>query len=259
MMPGMDGYEVCRRLKSNLRTKDIPVVFITAMGQEEDEALGLEMGAIDYITKPIRPSILRARVHNHMELKHARDLLENLSATDGLTGIANRRRFDEVLDREWRRAFRNHHAIALIMLDIDFFKAYNDHYGHLAGDDVLRTLATVITNCMQRPGDLATRYGGEEFVCILPETDQEGARVVANRMRDSLASQAIPNDYSTVAKHVTVSMGVVSLVPERKQVPSSLIKMADESMYTAKRAGRNQMAVYGESMPNAPEIEPTKE
>ena len=171
MMPEMDGYEVCTRLKGDTKTQTIPIIFVTAMDHEEEETKGLNVGAIDYLAKPIRPAIVRARVRNHLELKRYRDNLECLSSTDGLTGIANRRRFDEFLDREWLRARRCQTPLSLILMDIDLFKGYNDHYGHLAGDDCLRHLAREMTACLRRPTDLVARYGGEEFACLLPDTD----------------------------------------------------------------------------------------
>ncbi|MBW7858977.1 MAG: diguanylate cyclase, partial [Leptonema sp. (in: Bacteria)] len=183
MMPGMDGYQVLAQLKANPKTALIPVIFVTGIDARGEEARGIEAGAVDYIVKPLHPAVIRARVKNHLELKRYRDFLENLSATDGLTGLANRRRFDEALDREWRRSARNHNQISLLMIDVDCFKAYNDKYGHLEGDQVLRYLATVIQTKMRRPPDLAARYGGEEFACILPETDQEGAASLAEQIR----------------------------------------------------------------------------
>jgi PleD family two-component response regulator len=166
VMPDMDGYEVCAKLKADEKTRDIPVIFVTAMDQEEDESKGLNAGVIDYITKPVRSSIVKARVRNHLELKRYRDLLKELSTVDGLTGIPNRRRFDEVLESEWRRARRNQTPLSLLLMDIDFFKAYNDHYGHVAGDDCLRQLAKGLAEIVRRPADLVARYGGEEFVLL---------------------------------------------------------------------------------------------
>ncbi len=203
VMPDMDGYEVCAALKADIRTRDIPVVFVTAMDNDDDETKGLNAGAIDYVTKPIRPAIVRARVRNHLELKRYRDFLENLSSTDGLTGIFNRRRFDETLDREWRRANRNQSPLSLILMDIDLFKPFNDHYGHVAGDECLRRLAQVLPGCLRRASDLAARYGGEEFACLLPDTDADGADKVAGNVRDAVNELNIPHLYSAVADHVT--------------------------------------------------------
>jgi PleD family two-component response regulator len=151
IMPDMDGYEVCARLTAAPATRDIPVIFVTSMSKDEDEERGLEIGGMDYITRPFSIPIIRARVRIHLELKRYRDFLENLVATDGLTGIPNRRQFDEFMVKEWRRAVRNRLPISLILMDIDFFKAYNDHYGHLAGDDCLKRLAEELRGCLRRP------------------------------------------------------------------------------------------------------------
>jgi diguanylate cyclase (GGDEF)-like protein len=239
LTPEMDGYEVCSRLKKDPKTMAIPVIFITAMDREEDEARGLEAGAMDYITKPISPPIVRARVRNHLELKRYHDILENLSVTDGLTGIANRRRFDQFLEREWRRAIRSRSPLSLILMDIDLFKTFNDHYGHLAGVDALRTLAQGINEVVQRPADLLARYGGEEFACILPETDTHGATTVANNIRQKIDDLNIAFPCPTSGNHITVSMGLATLVPLKRQSSADLIRFADELLYEAKRLGRN--------------------
>jgi diguanylate cyclase (GGDEF)-like protein len=240
VMPEMDGYEVCARLKADPRTRTIPVIFVTAMDLEEDETKGLALGAIDYITKPIRPPIVRARVRNHLELKRYRDLLERLTTTDGLTGIANRRRFDAFLESEWSRARRSQKPLSLIMLDIDFFKAFNDHYGHLAGDDCLRQVAQCLADGVRRPADLVARYGGEEFACLLPETTAMGAVTMAKRFLESMEELNIPHAYSEAADHVTLSMGVATLVPLVGQPSSDLVRHADQLLYEAKQNGRNQ-------------------
>jgi diguanylate cyclase (GGDEF)-like protein len=241
VMPELNGYEVCARLKADTRTKNIPIIFITAMGQDEDEAKGLKIGAIDYITKPIRPLIVQARVRNHLELKSYRDFLENLSGTDGLTGIANRRRLDESIEREWRRCVRAHSPISLILMDVDLFKAFNDHYSHLAGDDCLREIARGIDQCARRPTDLVARYGGEEFACLLPDIDMAGSIKVAERIMGKIESLKIPHEYSFTANYVTMSIGVAAMIPEAGQVPTLLIQCADQKLYEAKRSGRNQI------------------
>ncbi len=240
-MPGMDGFDVCRRLKDDPQTQSIPVIFVTGKDKEEDEARGLEIGGIDYVTKPVRPPIVRARVKNHLELKRSRDLLEQLANLDGLTGIANRRKFDERVQAEWRRAQRNRTGIALIMSDIDFFKQFNDTYGHAAGDDCLRRIAAALARAVHRPGDLVARYGGEEFVCVLPETDLPGALEVAGRARDEVAALAILHSGSTVASTVTLSMGVAVLTPSADARSDDLLRVADERLYAAKAAGRDRV------------------
>lgn len=238
MMPGMDGYEVCRHLKADSATIGIPVIFITALDSVEDEAKGLEIGAIDYVTKPISPAIVRARVHNHLELKRARDLLEQLSITDALTGLANRRRFDAVLAAEIERQRRSGESLSLVLLDVDHFKHYNDTYGHPAGDDCLRAVASVIDTMVGRAVDTAARYGGEEFAFILPNTCLDGAKALAEGIRAGVAALNILHRASSAANHVTLSAGVASS-PDTP--PAQLIAQADECLYRAKALGRNRI------------------
>jgi diguanylate cyclase (GGDEF)-like protein len=241
VMPDMDGYGVCARLKEDERTRDIPVIFVTARDHEEDESRGLNAGAVDYIAKPVRSSIVKARVRNHLELKRYRDYLKALSTIDGLTGISNRRHFDEVLKNEWRRARRCLNSVSLLMMDIDFFKAYNDNYGHLAGDDCLRRLAKGLTEVLRRPADLVARYGGEEFALLLPETGRDGAAHMADRIQKKTKYLNIPHAYSQVADHVTLSIGAATMVPADSTTPSDLISNADALLYEAKNAGRNRV------------------
>lgn len=241
-MPGMDGYEVCRRLMAHETTRGIPVIFVTSMVDEEDERKGLELGAVDYITKPFRPSIVQARLKNHLELKRQRDLLNRLSSLDGLTGIANRRHFETFIEQEWRRAPRHGLEISLILMDIDHFKKYNDHYGHTAGDDCLKEVARALVDALPRATDLIARYGGEEFVCVLPATDLQGALKVAERLRAAVLSQAIPHAFSGTHDCVTLSLGVACMQPGRgSTTPSDLIVAADRMLYRAKEAGRNRV------------------
>lgn len=241
MMPGMDGYEVCRRLKANHRTEEIPVIFITALGDEEAETRGLELGAVDYVAKPFRPAVVKMRVKNQIELKLAREQLTRLAITDGLTGLANRRHFDNVLTLEYARHSRSGSELSLIMLDIDQFKAYNDTYGHIKGDDCLRQVAHAIGSAVGRPPDLAARYGGEEFVCILPETNQAGAVVVADRIRKAIIALAIPHGASNVADCVTASLGVVTTRCVQGKSVLNIVAQADEQLYAAKCGGRNRI------------------
>ena len=245
LMPGMDGFEACRQIKADARTADIPVIFVTAIDQEADETRGLELGAIDFISKPFSPRMVQVRIKNHMKQKQQRDLLGRLSFLDGLTGIANRRRFDQVLDVEWRRHRRNRSCLSLIMMDIDFFKAFNDALGHLQGDDCLRKVAQAVAGLFQRPGDLGARYGGEEFVGVLPETDSDGARRVAQHIQEALAALALPHPRSGVSPCVTLSMGVATCAPEASAAAESLVQDADRALYRAKAAGRNRI-VFGD-------------
>ncbi|MGD9948051.1 MAG: diguanylate cyclase [Desulfobulbus sp.] len=241
MMPGIDGYAVCRALKADNRIKNIPVIFITARSQLEDELHGLSLGAVDYITKPFQAPIVKARVRTHLDLKRKYDLLESLAALDGLTEIANRRRFDEALEEEWSRCLRSLLPLSLVMMDIDFFKPFNDHYGHTTGDDCLRRVARAIKRCLPRGGDLAARYGGEEFVGLLPETDSKGTLEVAERLRNAVDQLNIPHERSSVADHITMSLGVATTVPSNKKDHLVLVKSADARLYQAKANGRNQV------------------
>jgi diguanylate cyclase (GGDEF)-like protein len=241
IMPEMDGYEVCRRLKSSKQFRHVPIVFVTAMSDRENEAKGLALGAIDYITKPFSPAIVEARIKNHLELKRHRDFLEMISSKDGLTGIANRRRFEEFFELEWRRAMRNGSHLSLVMMDVDLFKQYNDNYGHIAGDECLKKITITLAANLNRPSDLVARYGGEEFVCVLPKTDIEGALHIANRFLEKVSELGIPHDYSNATDHVTLSLGVATIIPGDLFCPEDLIKVADECLYEAKQCGRNKV------------------
>ena len=242
-MPGMDGFEVCRALKADPLLCDIPVIFLTAMTEETDEAIGLGLGAVDYLNKPIKPALVKLRVRNHLELKSQRDRLSRLTLIDGLTELANRRAFDERLEQEWRRALRTEVLLALIMIDIDFFKGYNDAYGHLAGDDCLRYVAQTLAASLKRAGDFVARYGGEEFIAILPGLNVKGMRAMAETMRESVAKLRIPHRSSTIAPYVTISIGAVSLMPAAGALSRSLVAACDQQLYLAKSHGRNRVSI----------------
>lgn len=241
MMPDMDGYEVCRKLKSDPQTKDIPVIFVTAMGDSEDEARGLDLGAVDYIAKPFNSAVVKARVRTHVQLKIRTDMLEQLAMVDGLTGIANRRNFDQVLDREWKRAARSGQTLSVVMMDIDHFKPYNDNYGHGAGDDCLQRVAAALRSVIQRPSDLIARYGGEEFVALLPETENHGASRMAENFRRAVADLALPHAYSPLAGHVTISAGHATRQASLDRQPQDVLQVADQALFKAKEAGRNRV------------------
>ncbi len=239
MMPDMDGYEVCRILKSDDLTAKIPIIFITSKDDEEDEIKGFELGAVDYVTKPFSIPVVKARVQTHVELKQQREILENLSSIDGLTGVPNRRNFDEFLDRNWHFCMRASKTISLIMIDIDHFKTFNDHYGHLEGDECLKQVAAVLKTCINRDTDMLARYGGEEFGCILPVTDMEGAMSIAGLLRKSVEALAIPHTRSDTADYITISLGVASMVPMKDAPALTIIKSADSALYAAKMSTRN--------------------
>ncbi len=243
IMPVMDGYEVCKRLKSDPHTQSIPVIFISAMTNVEDETRGLEMGAIDYIFKPVSPPILKARVRNHIELKNCRDIFEKRSLMDGLTGVANRHYFDQIYNQEWRRALRNHYPLSIVFFDIDFFKKYNDYYGHLAGDECLRKVGKALNESIQRAGDLVARYGGEEFIVVLPLTSQVDAAKVGERVRKNINDLMVRHHMSEVSEYVTVSVGVATVIPDNDMASESLIARADVALYQAKKKGRNMVVM----------------
>ncbi len=239
-MVGMNGYEVCRCLKLNDTTTNIPVIFVTSKADEEDEVKGLELGAVDYIAKPFRMAIIKARLHNHLELKRQRDQLSQLSSLDGLTGIANRRAFESALEREWRLAVRQGTELSLIFTDIDHFKAYNDNYGHMQGDSCLREIAQTLANVPQRNEDLVARFGGEEFVCLLPSCSINDATRIAESMRTAVLEKAIPHAFSPTHRCVSLSFGIACLMPDSTNcLPSDLVIAADQMLYQAKAQGRN--------------------
>ena len=243
LMPVMDGLEVFRRLRRIESLMDVPVIFVTALEGAADELSGLRLGAADYITKPYNLEITRLRVKNHLELKRQRDRLVKISLVDGLTGISNRRRFDDFLELEWKRSARSGTTLSLLMIDIDSFKQYNDTYGHVSGDDCLKKIAQALCETPKRPFDLVARYGGEEFGCILPDTDTAGALHVAEEMRNKVESLNIPHDSSRVVPCVTVSVGAASVVPLLSTSSLSLVKEADTSLYAAKAGGRNRVSM----------------
>ncbi|OYU44621.1 MAG: diguanylate cyclase response regulator [Burkholderiales bacterium PBB4] len=241
VMPDMDGYEVCSRLKADPLTREIPVIFVTAHTDEASEEHGLDVGAVDFISKPVNPKIVRARVATHITLKKQSDLLRSWAYIDGLTGVNNRRYFDEQLGMEWARAERNKTGLAALLIDVDFFKRYNDHYGHQMGDDCLRRVATAIKASLRRPADQVARYGGEEFVCLLPDTELEGVLRVAEQIRCSVEQLQIAHADSPSSARVTVSVGGCTKLAGQDGAPEELIHQADAQLYAAKHDGRNRV------------------
>jgi diguanylate cyclase (GGDEF)-like protein len=261
-MPGLDGFAVCRIIKSTPGFEDLPILFVTAHADVEIETKALELGAVDFITKPINPAVVKARVRTHLILKQRTDELNRLAAVDGLTGIPNRRAFDVTLDREWRRACRSQSPLSLLMIDVDEFKGYNDQYGHQAGDDCLKAVGRTLTETVRRPGELVARYGGEEFAVVLPDSDQKTALDLAGKLREAIAALNIPHSGSTAAPYVTISIGAATVSPEdmppgwgkgsretqrsgaERGPPdvSMLMAAADQALYDAKRTGRNRVS-----------------
>ena len=240
-MPGMNGFEVCAALHSDPLTKDVPVIFITARNDIDCEIAALNAGAVDFITKPISPIIVSLRVQMHLTIKQQADELRQLSRVDGLTGAVNRRWFDELIESEWARAIRTKSHIGLLMIDVDNFKAYNDNYGHTDGDRCLKGVVAAIRSVVRDPPDIVARFGGEEFVCLLPGTDLGGATVVAQRVLEAIRACQIPHAYSGVENYVTVSIGADSQIPQQNQLWSTLIDGADRYLYKAKQTGKNKI------------------
>jgi len=243
LMPEMDGYEVCKRLQSSSQTKSIPIIFITGKVSEEDEINGFNLGAMDYITKPFRPVVVKARVSMHAELKRYRDYLESISYLDGLTAIANRRKFDEFLNLSWSSAMRESLPVSMILMDIDNFKLFNDNYGHQEGDVCLIEIAKALSKTVVRKTDIVARYGGEEFVCILPNTNLENAVIIAEKIRLSVMELQIPHSFSSAETVVTISLGVSTIIPDMNSSCGLLIKAADDALYKSKQSGRNKVSV----------------
>lgn len=259
MMPGMDGYEVARRIRSIERSGEwTPIIFLTGLTGDADLEKGIAAGGDDYLTKPVSEVVLSAKVRAMQrivqmrysllvltrKLDTANQELQRLSSIDGLTSIANRRQFDEVLGKEWRRAIRSQKPLALLMLDVDAFKQYNDHYGHQGGDDCLKMIASVLRDQLKRPSDFAARFGGEEFAVLLPETSVEGAKLVAESLCESVRACKMPHEASSVMPYVTVSVGVASCLPDSASGNGTdLIAAADKALYTAKSEGRNRVSI----------------
>jgi len=241
MMPVIDGFEVYRCLKADARTREIPVIFISGVGDVVTETKGLRMGAVDYINKPINPDLVKARVNTQINLKLMRDKLLLLAATDGLTGLANRFHFDGMLAYEYARHLRSGEELALIMLDIDRFKAFNDTYGHISGDECLREVAKAMTKTVSRCTDLVARYGGEEFVVLLPDTSLRGAVIIAERIRNCISDLVLPQK-AAHAGNVTASVGVVSGRFLKGTSIVDVLTEADIQLYRAKAGGRNRVA-----------------
>lgn len=268
-MPGMDGYEVCRRLKSEPDTAGIPVIFISALGEALDKVRAFEAGGADYVSKPFQFEEVLARVDNQLQLARLRKKLETrnaelaaknakltdvlgqleaanselarLSTTDALTGIANRRHFHDVFDREWRRCRREGGPISVLMADVDYFKQYNDTYGHQKGDLCLASVASAFRSALQRGGDFVARYGGEELVVVLPMTGAAHARAMAERLCAGVRALAIVHERSAAAPHVTISVGVATAEPGAEGTPETLVSAADDALYRAKRNGRDRV------------------
>ena len=260
-MPGMDGFEVAHRIRQLENGGEwTPIIFLSARTSDEDLQRGIEVGGDDYLAKPVSEMVLKAKVHAMQRISRMRQSLLILtrkldeanrelvrqSSVDGLTGIANRRHFDETLQREWRRAVRARAPISLLVADVDAFKQFNDGYGHQVGDECLKGVARTLEHNLRRPTDLIARYGGEEFAGILPETTLEGARAVAEAMRAGVQNMQITHRFSPHEKVITISIGVACVIPEAddEQGYNALLRLADQALYRAKNNGRNRVEVH---------------
>lgn len=240
-MPGMDGYQVARSLKANPDTANIPIIMVSAQDDRDARMAGLDAGAEEFLTKPVDRAELWLRVRNLLRLKALSDCLQKLSSHDGLTELANRRHFDKYLADQIAITRRHQRTLALVMCDVDLFKAYNDHYGHQAGDECLRQVAVALRSCCRRPADMAARYGGEEFCVILPDTDMAGAARIAEAARDAVAQLRVAHEYSPASAFVSISGGVAVLLGKTDSAAQQLIAAADQALYQAKHLGRNRM------------------
>jgi diguanylate cyclase (GGDEF)-like protein len=224
-------------------TKNIPIIFVTALNSIDDEVKGLELGAVDFITKPFAPIIIKKRVETHIKLHEYYTQLDELSRLDGLTNIPNRREYDNIIKQEFKRAQRSGLSLTLLMMDIDYFKRYNDTYGHGMGDECLKKVASVFADVVKRTGDMVARYGGEEFIIILPHTDTKGASRIADEILNEVRALNIPHEQSLVANMVTLSIGIAATIPSQSDNYHSLEKKADEALYRAKESGRNRWCI----------------
>jgi diguanylate cyclase (GGDEF)-like protein len=224
----------------------VPVIFLSDDKSTEAEIAAFEAGAADFIAKPFHPRVLRARLNMHLQARESQRQLNNIARVDALTSICNRREFDLRLMSEWSRGARTGQPLALLMIDVDKFKQYNDHYGHLRGDECLIKVARILSVCTQRTSDLIARYGGEEFVALLPDSDLEGALTVAEDCLEALADAEIAHANSDVAPYVTVSIGVAAMLPIHEKSSTMLIEQADVALYQAKQGGRNRICSFND-------------
>ncbi|MCL2265952.1 MAG: diguanylate cyclase [Treponema sp.] len=243
LMPDMDGYQTLSLLKKTEEIYKIPVIFITGLDSDEDEVKGLSLDAVDYITKPFSSTVVKLRVRNQIQIITQMRMIEELSYMDQLTGLSNRRSFDERLKMEWKQAIREKTNISLLMMDLDKFKNINDIYGHMHGDLVLQTVAGIIKQVYRRPGDFAARWGGEEFVILLPNTSVEGAVEIAEKLRTRVENTEITHENGEITK-ITISVGVRAVVPDNGITVDTFVSEADKALYAAKAAGRNKVICY---------------
>ncbi len=256
-MPDMDGYEVAKKIRACQRRVWLPIIFLSALIEDKDVLRGIEAGGDDYITKPASQVVIQAKVHAMQriakmsqkliqtsgQLKKANQKLHTMSMVDGLTDISNRRCFDLILHKEWQRGIRNHQELTLMMIDIDHFKYYNDEYGHQQGDDCLIQVAQHLKNSCKRPSDVVARYGGEEFAVILPDCNPQNSRIMGDKLCQGIETLKIPHAKSPTAQHITISVGMATMLPQKNHQSDKLIQAADKALYQAKALGRNRVCL----------------
>jgi diguanylate cyclase (GGDEF)-like protein len=242
-LPDLSGFEVCRELQQNPETRGSSIIFVTSHQSPQHEVAALEAGAVDFISKPFNPPVICARVKIHLTLKRQNKLLQSLVSIDGLTGVFNRRYFDEQSEVEWKRHFRQGHSLGLAMVDVDHFKQFNDRFGHSAGDECLKTLARTFQQSTRRPGEFLARYGGEEFVFVLPHLNQEDILRFGQHLCAEVLALKIPHPASS-AQFVTISLGAVASVPTPETQLQLLVEQADQALYQAKASGRNRCQLF---------------
>ncbi|RBQ30400.1 diguanylate cyclase response regulator [Arcobacter sp. FW59] len=242
-MPDINGYEVCKQLKQADKTKDIPIIFVTAKSSEEDEEYGLNIGAIDYITKPYSKVIIKTRIKNQIKLREKTLMLEKLSMYDGLTNIKNRRFFDEIFEKTYNDVKREKSNLAIMMIDIDFFKPYNDNYGHGKGDETLKRVAITLQKTLHRPNDLVARYGGEEFVVLIKDIDENGLNNIANNILKAIRELNIEHKFSSIESFLTISIGICFFNSNNNLTKTEILLRADETLYNVKHSGKNNFLI----------------
>jgi diguanylate cyclase (GGDEF)-like protein len=241
ILPDISGFDILVKLQSDPATNSIPVICITGLDSEQDEEKGFLLGAVDYIKKPFKSTIVNIRVNTHMKIVRQMRLIEKLGLTDPLTDISNRRSFDERIDMEWRRAIREKTPISFLMMDIDKFKDYNDTYGHPQGDALLKAAAKIFSVRAKRPADLPARIGGEEFGVLLPDTRLGAALLIAESIRADMEALRVPTADGSEMTTTTISIGIATAFPKEHDLIKDFISHADENLYAAKTSGRNRV------------------
>lgn len=248
VMPEMSGYEVCKKLKASNDTSDIPVIFLTGQAEPKQEAFGIDIGAIDYIQKPVSLTVVVSRIKSHLKNRAQQKQLAKLTFQDTLTLIPNRRRFNTEYAQELKRAQRNKTPLSILLIDVDQFKIYNDHFGHLAGDECLKAIGKALARCQRRPGDVVCRFGGEEFVALLPDTDLAGAIHVARMMLNKVSALEVEHAAHAEHEFVSISIGAATIKPGENITAHDLLAIADKRLYLAKMHGRNQVCTESDEM-----------